>query len=60
MFVSAFFIPFNTALVHLLQFGVIKICDLAMAFDFVNLEDVLATVNFYGIRGVSDDWFLFK
>ena len=32
-------------------------CDLVQALDFVNNEILLAKLYFYGIRGVSKDWF---
>jgi hypothetical protein len=32
-------------------------CDLVKDLDFVNHEILLAELYFYGIRGVSKDWF---
>jgi hypothetical protein len=32
-------------------------CDLAKDFDCENHENLLAKLCFYGIRGVSEDWF---
>jgi Reverse transcriptase (RNA-dependent DNA polymerase). len=32
-------------------------CDLAKAFDCMNHELLLATLHFYGILRVSEDWF---
>jgi hypothetical protein len=31
--------------------------DLAKAFDFENHEIFLAKLHFYGLRGISEDWF---
>jgi len=53
------FIPFNTTFVYLLQFGFIKIWNLARGFDCVNHEILLAKLHFHGIGGVSEDWFKF-
>jgi hypothetical protein len=32
-------------------------CDLAKTFDCVNQEMLLAKLHFYGIQGVTADWF---
>jgi hypothetical protein len=40
----------------LMQVGGIS-CDLAKVFDWVNHEILLAKLHFYGIQGVSKDWF---
>jgi hypothetical protein len=32
-------------------------CDLVQTLDFVNHEILLSELYFYGIRGVSKDWF---
>jgi hypothetical protein len=34
-------------------------CDLAKAFDCINLETLLAKLHFCGIQGVSTGWFRF-
>jgi hypothetical protein len=32
-------------------------CDLAKAFVCVNYQNLLAKLHFYGIQGISEDWF---
>jgi hypothetical protein len=32
-------------------------CDWEKAFDFVHHKILLAKLHFYGIQGISEDWF---